>query len=160
MFQVRQKAWLEARRSEPRCKRPVNLSLSLSLSLSFWKVFGLRSLRASGVRKEKCCSSSSKRRSGKIEKCLQVQGRGDGGGGQKVLQASPPLQVSFFADFACQSCFGFFFFFWVDSVCVSALCHAGLVSFSRAFSRTFCCCYNNGLQFGYYGCGGVGEGGG
>ncbi len=63
----------------------------------------------SGVRKEKCCSSSSKRRSGKIEKCLQVQGRGDGGGGQKVLQASPPLQVSFFADFACQSCFGFFF---------------------------------------------------
>ncbi len=94
-------------------------------------------MRASGVRKEKCCSSS-KRRSGKIEKCLQVQGRGDGGGGQKVLQASPPLQVSFFADFACQSCFGFFFFFFcVDSGSVSASCHAGLVSFSRSFSRTF-----------------------
>jgi hypothetical protein len=29
VLQVRQKAWLEARRSEPRCKRPVNLSLSL-----------------------------------------------------------------------------------------------------------------------------------
>jgi hypothetical protein len=115
-------------------------------------------LRASGVPKEKCCSGSSKRRSGKIEQCLQVQGRGDGGGGQKVLQASPPLQVPFFADFACQSCFGFFFF--VDSGSVSASCHAGLVSFSRAFSRTFCRCYNNGLQFGYYGCGGVGEGGG
>ncbi len=65
----------------------------------------------SRVRKEKCCSSS-KRNSGKREKCLQVQGRGDGGGGQKVLQASPPLQVSFFA-FACQSCFGFVFFWLI-----------------------------------------------
>jgi len=73
-------------------------------------------LRASGIRKEKCCSGSSKRRSGKIEQCLQVQGRGDGGGGQKVLQASPPLQVAFFADFACQSCFCFFLLILVLSL--------------------------------------------
>jgi hypothetical protein len=39
--------------------------------------------------------------------------------------------------FVSKSFFVFFFFFCVDSGSVSASCHAGLVSFSRSFSRTF-----------------------
>ncbi len=39
VVQVRQKARLEARRSEPRCKRPGNLSLSLRVSLSLFGRF-------------------------------------------------------------------------------------------------------------------------